>query len=480
MDLRQMTPDDASEVAELIYASINVWYRDNGHPGIQFGGGPGRHRGLLRDLRRARARRDRGRRQPRERADHGLVLLPSAPDARRARDHERASELLRPGRGQGAPAAHLRLHGRARPPGAAPHLERPQPRFVRALLALAASSRGSPTRTCGCRCPREVSVRPSPVASACAPRRPPTLPRWRRSSSRSRACRAAPDYPHAIENAQGFWSAAVLEGASGGIDGYAIASGHAAHEHHRPARRPHARPTRSPSSSYALDLYPGGRRSCSSPSEQPRDRRGDVRVGRAHLGAALLPGARCVPAVPWRQHADVHARDRLGAERRRPARCLDWLGARVAHDPCLLPRPGARARRRARPAARHGRGAGAARARPMPSAARAFLDSDGPLHDPFALGDMAEACALIEGAIAGGRHDRRARRLRRRRRVRDRARRRGAAAARRRGRAVPAEPLRARLRRRGRERRGARRRRRRPADHRRLRHRRARGRRARP
>ena len=38
-----------------------------------------------------------------------------------------------------------------------------------------------------------------------------------------------------------------------------------------------------------------------------------------------------------------------------------------------------------------------------PDAARAFLDSDGPLHDPFALGDMAEACTLIEGAIASGR-----------------------------------------------------------------------------
>ncbi|MDX6561716.1 MAG: single-stranded-DNA-specific exonuclease [Gaiellales bacterium] len=35
--------------------------------------------------------------------------------------------------------------------------------------------------------------------------------------------------------------------------------------------------------------------------------------------------------------------------------------------------------------------------------ARAFLDSDGPLHDPFALGDMAEACTLIEAAIAAGR-----------------------------------------------------------------------------
>jgi single-stranded-DNA-specific exonuclease len=37
------------------------------------------------------------------------------------------------------------------------------------------------------------------------------------------------------------------------------------------------------------------------------------------------------------------------------------------------------------------------------SAARAFLESDGPLHDPFALGDMAEACSLIEGAIEAGR-----------------------------------------------------------------------------
>ncbi|HET6172149.1 MAG TPA: single-stranded-DNA-specific exonuclease RecJ [Gaiellales bacterium] len=38
-----------------------------------------------------------------------------------------------------------------------------------------------------------------------------------------------------------------------------------------------------------------------------------------------------------------------------------------------------------------------------PESARAFLESDGPLHDPFALGDMAEACVLIESAIAAGR-----------------------------------------------------------------------------
>jgi single-stranded-DNA-specific exonuclease len=38
-----------------------------------------------------------------------------------------------------------------------------------------------------------------------------------------------------------------------------------------------------------------------------------------------------------------------------------------------------------------------------PDVARAFLDSDGPLHDPFGLGDVEEACVLIESAIAAGR-----------------------------------------------------------------------------
>jgi GNAT superfamily N-acetyltransferase len=38
-ELRPIHEDERAEVAELIYASINVWYRDNGHPEIQFGGG---------------------------------------------------------------------------------------------------------------------------------------------------------------------------------------------------------------------------------------------------------------------------------------------------------------------------------------------------------------------------------------------------------------------------------------------------------
>ena len=38
-----------------------------------------------------------------------------------------------------------------------------------------------------------------------------------------------------------------------------------------------------------------------------------------------------------------------------------------------------------------------------PDAARRFLDGEQPLHDPFSLGDMADAVALVRSAIAGGR-----------------------------------------------------------------------------
>ena len=37
-----------------------------------------------------------------------------------------------------------------------------------------------------------------------------------------------------------------------------------------------------------------------------------------------------------------------------------------------------------------------------PAAARAFLDQDGPVHDPMLLGDMEAACERIERAIAAG------------------------------------------------------------------------------
>ena len=37
-----------------------------------------------------------------------------------------------------------------------------------------------------------------------------------------------------------------------------------------------------------------------------------------------------------------------------------------------------------------------------PDAARAFLEQDGPAHDPMLLGDMTAACERIEAAIAAG------------------------------------------------------------------------------
>src|SRR5437588_12878316 len=38
-----------------------------------------------------------------------------------------------------------------------------------------------------------------------------------------------------------------------------------------------------------------------------------------------------------------------------------------------------------------------------PEQARAFLAGEQPLHDPFALGDVAAACEAIRGAVAAGR-----------------------------------------------------------------------------
>ena len=61
-------------------------------------------------------------------------------------------------------------------------------------------------------------------------------------------------------------------------------------------------------------------------------------------GAAAARGARPHPARA-RPGLTLARPRRQG---RRPARGLDWLGARVAHDPCLLARAGARARGRAR------------------------------------------------------------------------------------------------------------------------------------
>ena len=307
-----MEPGDAHEVAELVYGSINVWYRDNGHPEIRFQGGPAVAGVFYETYGDLDARRghvvavNRG-----ERPDRGLVLLPPAADARRARDHERPPELLRRGGGQGAPRPRLRLHGRERLPRAPADLERAQPRLV---LALHEIRLRPATRLPGHvgRRPRGGARRLRPRgASACAPRASPTRRRWRRSSSRSRASAAGPTTRYAIENARGHWHAAVLEGSEGGIDGYVISSGSQAMNIVGPLV------ARTEDDAIALlarelDRYRGRAPLALVPGRAAANRGADVRVGRAELGAPLLPGARRVPAVPRREHAHVHAGDRVG------------------------------------------------------------------------------------------------------------------------------------------------------------------------
>ena len=102
--------------------------------------------------------------------------------------------------------------------------------------------------------------------------------------------------------------------------------------------------------------------------------------------------------------------------------------------------------------------------------ARAFLEQDGPAHDPMLLGDMAAACDADRARDLRRRADLRPRRLRRRRHLRDRACRDRAARARRQRRVASPEPVRRGLRPGRRDGRAAGGRGRSPARHGRLRH----------
>ena len=165
---------------------------------------------------------------------------------------------------------------------------------------------------------------------------------------------------------------------------------------------------------------------------------------------------------------------------RRPARGLDWLGARDAHDPCVLPRRGTPAGRCARSPACHRRGARPAWAdrsrrgtgvprqrRPAARPVRAGRRRRGLRADRAARSRQAggSSCTATTTSTASAPL---------------RSPSRCCATSGRRGRAVPAQSLRAGLRRRGRDRRGAGGRRHRTPDHRRLRHHGARGRGPRP
>ena len=266
MELRPMTPDDASEVAELIYASINVWYRDNGHGEIQFQGGPGVTEVFYETY---------------DALAPGSSVVAVSPASGRIMGscffHPRPTHV-----GLGIMNVHPNYFGLGVAKALLQHIcdytdanGHPALRLTSSGLNLdsfALYSRSGfiprltyqdmwvqvPPGGLGASVPGRDRVRPA---------RPADAPAMEAIELEVSGVSRAPDYAHAIENAQGFWSAAVLEAESGGIEGYAISSGHAALEHRRPARRPQ-RGGALALVAHALDLYPGRTPLVLVPSEQ--------------------------------------------------------------------------------------------------------------------------------------------------------------------------------------------------------------------
>ena len=227
MHLREMTPEDASEVAELIYASINVWYRDNGHSEIQFQGGPGVTE-VFYETYHALA--------------SSAALVAVSPASGRIMGscffHPRPTHV-----GLGIMNVHPNYFGQGVAKALMRHIcdytdanGHPALRLTSSALNLdsfALYSRSGfiprlayqdmwvqvPQGGLGASVPGRDRVRPAAPADA---------PAMEALELEVSGVSRGPDYVHAIENAQGFWSAVVVAGASGGIDGYAISSGHAA------------------------------------------------------------------------------------------------------------------------------------------------------------------------------------------------------------------------------------------------------------
>jgi predicted N-acetyltransferase YhbS len=254
MHLRPMTPEDASEVAELIYASINVWYRDNGHPDIQFQGGPGVTEVFYETY---------------DALAPGATVVAVSPSGRIMGScffHPRPTHV-----GLGIMNVHPNYFGRGVAKALVQHIcdytdanGHPALRLTSSGLNLdsfALYSRHGfiprlayqdmwvrvPEGGLGGSVTGRDRVRPAAPADA------PAMEALELDVS---GVSRGPDYAHAIGNAQGFWSAAVLESTSGGIDGYAISSGHAAMNIIGPLV---ARTDDDAIAlvSHALDLYPG-------------------------------------------------------------------------------------------------------------------------------------------------------------------------------------------------------------------------------
>ncbi|MFN0155087.1 MAG: GNAT family N-acetyltransferase [Gaiella sp.] len=227
MALRQMTLEDATEVAELIYASINVWYRDNGHSEIQFQGGPGITEVFFETY---------------DALEPGSTVVAVNPASGRIMGscfyHPRSTHV-----GLGIMNVHPNYFGLGVAKALMQHICDYTDSNGHSALRLTSSALNLdsyalytkhgfvprlayqdmwvavPEGGLGASFPGRDRVRPATPADA---------PLMEALELEVSGVSRGPDYSHAIENVQGFWGAAVLEAAAGGIDGYMISSGHAA------------------------------------------------------------------------------------------------------------------------------------------------------------------------------------------------------------------------------------------------------------
>jgi GNAT superfamily N-acetyltransferase len=262
--LRPMTDDDASEVAELIYASINVWYRDNGHSEIQFRGGTG----ITEEFYRVYNDLEPGHTVVAVNAGNGRIMGSCF-------FHPRPTHValgimnVHPNYfGAGVGGALLRYicdftDQRGQPlrlTSSALNLDSYSlynrygfvPRIVYQDMWIAVPEDGL-----GARPPGHERVRKATPVDAAAME---TLELEISGVSRGQ------DYAYCIENARGYWDVFVIEGADG-IDGYLISSGHAAMNILGPLV------ARTEEDAVALlacgfDLYPGRTPLCLPPAER--------------------------------------------------------------------------------------------------------------------------------------------------------------------------------------------------------------------
>jgi GNAT superfamily N-acetyltransferase len=227
LELRTMTPADATEVAELIYASINVWYRDNGHPEIQFRGGPATTEVFYETY---------------DALAPGANVVAVNPASGRIAGscffHPRPTHV-----GLGIMNVHPNYFGAGVGKALLGYIcDFTDSNGYRALrLTSSALNLDSfalynragfvprlayqdmwvavPEEGLGASPPRRDRVRTATPSDAAA---------MEALELEIAGVSRGPDYAHAIENARGFWDAAVIEGRSGDIDGYLISSGHSA------------------------------------------------------------------------------------------------------------------------------------------------------------------------------------------------------------------------------------------------------------